>query len=176
MIRKIAIMIGLFFTLILIIPENIAAAYVKITGYQNNVAHPFIKSLSNQTGAVPPILFPIIMNSLPPAEMISIPAGEFKMGCDPNHNDSYSCYYWQLPKHAVWLSAFHIDKLEVTNTYYAECVRVGVCSAPWSDASATRTNYYNDPAYGDYPVIYVSWDDAHDYCAWRDKRLPTEAE
>jgi len=86
----------------------------------------------------------------------------------------------ELPVHYVEISSFMMDRHEVTNAEYAECVDAGECDAPWKTWSATRggaNGYYGNPAYDDFPVIFVSWPDASDYCAWNaGKRLPTEAE
>ena len=51
-----------------------------------------------------------------------------------------------------------------------------MCDSPAGFSSNTRTVYYGNARYDDYPVIYVSWDNATTFCGWRGDRLPTEAE
>ena len=110
-----------------------------------------------------------------PVDMIFMPAGSFPMGCDPAHNGGNSCISSET-LHTVTLDAYYIDKYEVTNAQYAQCVAGVACEAPFSNSSYTHTSYFNDPQFSNYPVIYVNWNNAHDYCTWAGKRLPTEAE
>lgn len=102
-------------------------------------------------------------------EWVNIASGEFKMGCT-------GCYDDEQPEHIVHVPAYDIQKYEVTNAQYADCVAAGSCSAPMSSSSSSAATYYGNHAYDDYPVIYVDWSMANDYCVWLGARLPTEAE
>jgi serine/threonine protein kinase len=71
---------------------------------------------------------------------------------------------------------YWIDSTEVTNAMYALCVEAGACTPPASVSSRTRSHYYDNPAFADYPVIHVNWYQAQAYCAWVDRQLPSRDE
>jgi len=106
------------------------------------------------------------------ATMASIPAGCFNMGDAFSEGNAD-----ELPVHNVCISTFQMDVYEVTNAQYKQCVDSGICTAPGNSSSYTRSSYYGNATYDNYPVIYVNWSQANTYCNWiRLKRLPTEAE
>jgi formylglycine-generating enzyme required for sulfatase activity len=95
--------------------------------------------------------------------MVYVPAGCFTMGSDQGEPD-------ELPEHEVCLSAYWIGQTEVTNAQYRPCVEAKACSLP------ADPMYYDDPAYADYPVVYVRWTDASTFARWFGGSLPTEAQ
>lgn len=102
-------------------------------------------------------------------EMVYVPEGPFLMGSLDGYGD-------EKPQHTVTLSAFWIDRTEVTNAHYALCVEAGACQPPRRRTSNLIDYYWGFDEYADYPVIHISWDDAQAYCQWAGRRLPSEAE
>jgi len=142
---------------------------------------------------------PTPTESLPPLvtgrdgmEMRLVPGGEFTMGSTPGqveqavalckqNPDGDSCaqteFVSEMPQHEVFISPFYMDVNEVTNLQYGACVNAGSCQPPQEGSGTYRKSaYYDRPQFSAYPVVWVSWFDARDYCAWAGKRLPTEAE
>ncbi|MCP4359079.1 MAG: SUMF1/EgtB/PvdO family nonheme iron enzyme [Chloroflexi bacterium] len=114
-----------------------------------------------------------------------VPEGEFVMGraadeahtlCQAYSNDCERDFAVSAPLHNVLLSSYFIDQAEVSNQAYNTCVEANTCQPPSQLNSRTRGSYYDNPEFVDYPVLYVSWDQAQKYCEWRGGSLPTEAQ
>jgi formylglycine-generating enzyme required for sulfatase activity len=99
-------------------------------------------------------------------DMLEVPAGEFTMGCD--ERDSEVCGKAERGARAIDLPAFTIDRTEVTQAAYSRCVEAGVCTPPAGGFEPNENCTH--------PVVNVDWKQASQYCAWLDKRLPSEAE
>ena len=113
-------------------------------------------------------------------DMLTIPAGPFTMGRDDGPED-------ERPAHTVTLPAFQIDKQPVTNREFAEFLNArGHSSARGeryydyddSDARIHDVNgkFIADNGFEHHPAVEPTWLGAREYCAWRGRRLPSEAE
>jgi len=96
----------------------------------------------------------------------AIPNASFSMGSEDGAPD-------EKPVHQVTLSAYCIDKTEVTVVAYRACVQEGKCKqpdnfslfCPWGMLGADQD-----------PMTCVDWNRARNFCSWAGGRLPTEAE
>jgi len=164
-----------------VLPSNTPTHIVKSTPLptQTLVSTPPQAIITPVASATTYAIGSTIVSERDDAVLVFVPQGEFRMGSDdeiiPAIHQSPS-YYDNRPQHTVLLDAFWIDRTEVTNAQYKRCVSEQVCDLPIVLKSPTRSTYYDDPAFDDYPVIYVDWYKAKAYCEWAGRRLPTEAE
>jgi formylglycine-generating enzyme required for sulfatase activity len=76
----------------------------------------------------------------------------------------------EQPEHEVFLSAFSIDRQEVSNQAYLRCVSAGTCAPSGISESDVRLGR------PEHPVASISWREAERYCRWVSGHLPTEAQ
>jgi formylglycine-generating enzyme required for sulfatase activity len=122
------------------------------------------------------VLFLLISSGF--SQSVSISGGSFSMGRENGHDD-------EKPVHPVTLSPYEIDKAEITEAQYENCVKTGKCTpAHYDDGSCmvwivNKFHYVKVPADRrdpENPVVCVTWFQAQEYCRAQGKRLPTEAQ
>ena len=106
----------------------------------------------------------------PPEDMKCIPGGEFIRGSHriSLNEDTQKQIQDEKPEMKVHVSTFFMDETEVTYSEYQKCFQAGKCTK-------AGPNYrgYDGP---DMPMVGLSWFQARDFCRWKGRRLPTEAE
>lgn len=143
-------------------PTMTASPTFTATNTPTQTASPTPTLMEGVTPSPTPTLEPVIVD-WSGTEMLLVQSGVFLMGSDTGPSD-------EQPAHIANLSTFYIDTYEVTNADYKECVEDLGCELP------KNTRFYVSATYRNHPAVFVTWEMADAYCAWRDARLPTEAE
>jgi formylglycine-generating enzyme required for sulfatase activity len=120
--------------------------------------------------AAPPPLWRLPSSTL--VDLVSLPAGEFSMGCVPNRDaQTVPCPVVTLPARVVKVKAFAIGRYEVSIQEWQQCVTEAACPTIITTEQNQRL-----------PITGVSFEDIQRYIAWLNAktgqvyRLPSEAE
>ena len=118
--------------------------------------------------------------------LVFVQGGTFTMGA--TQEDVMSD--WNNVPRRVTVNSFFIDKTEVANVHYREYIHwlenvfqdnQPVINGAMPDTLAWRKElayndvyveyYFRHPSYNYYPVVGVTWRQAHDFCIWRTDRV-----
>lgn len=119
--------------------------------------------------------------------LVFIEGGTFTMG---QVEDDLTTNWDNIPRR-VTVPSFYMDETEVTNSFWLEYVywlnrvygetyrEVVIRALPdtlvWREKLSFNEPYVDyylrHPAYQDYPVVGVSWNQANDFCKWRTDRV-----
>lgn len=138
-------------------------------------ARNLLKILTSESGRTKNIIFRPRKISVEQEEnMALIPSGFFIMGSNKSLED-------EAPEHRVYLDAYWMDKYEVSAENFAEFLNAVDNVKGYYLDNKFGTLFFKDrfhprPGLENHPVNNVTWLAANDYCKWRKKRLPTEAE
>ena len=119
--------------------------------------------------------------------LIAVEGGTFVMGGSLNQDLVYEN---DNTKRRVTVASFYMDETEVSNVdwleylywikrnfkddaeyYYNALPDTLVWRRPLSYNEPWVNNYLRHPAYQDYPVVGITWEQAREYCAWRTDRV-----
>ena len=122
--------------------------------------------------------------------LIAIEGGTFVMGGSLNQDLGYE---FDNVRRRVTVASFYMDETEVANVdwleylhwikrsypndaeyYYNALPDTLVWRQPLSYNEPYVNNYLRHPAFQDYPVVGVTWEQANDYCIWRTDRVNEE--
>ncbi|MDR3694038.1 SUMF1/EgtB/PvdO family nonheme iron enzyme [Mucilaginibacter sp.] len=119
--------------------------------------------------------------------LVPIEGGTFVMGGSADQDVTYD---YNNVKRRVTVPSFYMDETEVANQDWLDYLHWISVTYPqdhelyynalpdtlvWRNALAYNEpyvdNYLRHPAFQDYPVVGVSWDQVQDYCVWRTDRV-----
>ncbi|HEY0245897.1 MAG TPA: SUMF1/EgtB/PvdO family nonheme iron enzyme [Mucilaginibacter sp.] len=115
--------------------------------------------------------------------LVAIEGGTFVLGGSADQDVQFE---YNNVRKRVTIASFYMDETEVSNqdwldylswirrnyptdyeVYYNALPDTLVWRSPLSYNEPYVDNYLRHPAFQDYPVVGVSWDQAQDYCQWR---------
>jgi sulfatase modifying factor 1 len=118
--------------------------------------------------------------------LVAIEGGTFVLGGSADQDVTYD---YNNVRKRVTIPSFYMDETEVANQdwldylhwisvtfpddhelYYNALPDTLVWRSPLSYNEPYVNNYLRHPAFEDYPVVGVSWDQVQDYCQWRTDR------